>query len=160
MLEILLSEPVHLVPQVVPGVHHLVAERVLEVLAVADLVCADEDAVLRAEAAGLPVDLAVLGEAGRAAPADDVGGVEPAVERGHLVPHENHRGRVAEGPVPVLVAALAVGRLVGAVPRLPVVELAFGRDRARQDLEVVDPPGRLGVEACPLRVVFDDLGQG
>lgn len=159
MLQVLVAGPVHLPAQVVPGVHHLVGQCVLEMAPVTDLVGADEDAVAGAEAAALAVDLAVLGEAGGAATADDVVAVEAAVEGLDLFAQEPHRGRVLHGEVPVVLAPLAVTLLVGRRPRLPVMELALGRHLAGQDLEIIDPPFGLRVEARPRRVVLDDRGQ-
>lgn len=154
MLQVAL--PVDLPAQVVPGVDHLVAERVLEVLAVAHLVGAQQDAAARVEPAALAVHLAVLGEPGGAPAAHDVGRVQVPVQRPDLLPQEAHRRAVRKRPVPELLAPLAVGFFVDAVPLLPVVEHALGRHVARQDLEVVDPPLGLRVEAGARRVVLDD----
>ena len=133
--------------------HHLVRQAVLQMSLVPDLVRADEDARSGVEAAALAMDLAVLGQPGRTPRADDVGAVQLAVQGLDLLPQEPHRGRVLQRPVPVLLAPLAVARLVRHGPRLPVVERPFLVYGTRQDLEVVHPPFRVRVEARALRVV-------
>lgn len=147
MLQVQIPHPIHLPPQVIPRVDHLVRERVLQVLPVPDLVGADHDAVGGAEAARLAVDLAVLGQARGAPAALDVGRVEGAVEAGDLFVEEAHGRGEGEEPVAVLLAALAVALLVGAIPGFAVVEGAFGCHAAREDVEVVHPPLCLRVEA-------------
>lgn len=159
VLQIPIADEIDLPAEVVPGVNHLVGEGVLEMAPARELVGAEEDAGAGVEAAALAVDGAVFGQAGGAAGADDVGGVDAAVEGLDALPQEHHRRRVLERPVPPLVAALAVPLLVHPVPLLAVVERPLGVDRPRQDLEVVDPPLRLRVEACPFRVVGYDLGE-
>uniref|UniRef100_A0A8H7NAF4 Uncharacterized protein n=1 Tax=Bionectria ochroleuca TaxID=29856 RepID=A0A8H7NAF4_BIOOC len=92
MFKIFVAHPVHLPPQMVPRVHHLMRQRVLHVLPVPDLVGTEEDAVVGAEAARLPVNLAVLGKAGRAPPAHDVVLVQVAVEVANLLGQEADDG--------------------------------------------------------------------
>lgn len=147
---------INLEAQVIPGMHHFMTKCIFDVLAIADLVGAEQDTVVRVKTARLAMDLAVLGEAGRAAAADDVGGVEVPVEVGDAFAHEAHRGRVRKGPVAVTFALPAVALLVLAVPLLPVVEGALAGYLARQDLEVVYPPLGLRVEARARRVVLHD----
>lgn len=132
-------------------------ERVLEVSPVAHLVGAHEDPVRGLEPAALPLDLQARGQAGRAAPAQDVGRGHAlaVVQLGDLVVEEAHRRRVGEEPVAVLLAPLDVAGLVGAVPVLAVVEDALVCYLPREDLEVVDPPLRLGVEAGSRWVVLE-----
>lgn len=139
--------------------HHLVGEGVLHVAPARDLVRADQDAGVGAEAAALAMDLAVLGQARGTPGADDVGGVDVAVQRGDLLAQENHGGRVLQDPVPPLLAGPAVALLVRHVPRLAVVEDPLGRHGPRHDLEVVYPPLCPRVEAGALRVVCQDAGE-
>lgn len=137
--------------------HHLVRKRVLEMTAVPDLVRADEDAVRGLEPAALPLDAALGGQPRGAPPADDAVGPEAAavVELGDAVVEEAHDGRVAEEPVAVGLCALDVAGLVGAVARLAVVEDAFLRDAACEDVEVVHPPACARVEARAGGVVLE-----
>lgn len=139
--------------------HHLVRQRVLHVALARDGVGADEDAGAGVEAAALEVDLAVLGQARGTARADDVGGVDVAVQGGDLLPQEHDGGRVLQRPVPPLLAGPAVPFLVRPVPRLPVVEDPLGRYGPRYDLEVVHPPLRVRIETGALRVVRHDRGE-
>jgi hypothetical protein len=102
---------IHLEPQVVVGVHHLVRQRVLHVAAVAHVVCADQDAVVRVEAAAL---------FGGALAADDARGVQGCAavggaEQVDVVFEEAHDGRVGEEPFLVVVAARDVGGFVQVV---------------------------------------------
>ena len=143
----------------IPGMHHLMRQRVLEVGLAPDLIGADQDARVWVEAAALAVDLAVLGQPRGAAGAHDVGAVEPAVQRRDLLAQEDDCRRVLQREVAPLLALAAVPLLVGDVPRLAVVEGALGRYRPRQDLEVIHPPRRLRVEAGAFRVVLYEPGQ-
>lgn len=72
MLQVLVALPIHLEPEVVVRVHHLVRQRILEVLPVPYLVGAEQNAVLRAEPTRLPMYAAILGKACRTAAADDI----------------------------------------------------------------------------------------
>lgn len=137
--------------------HHFMREGVLEVLAVANLVGAEQDAVAGAEAAGLAMDLTVVLEAGGAATAHDIGRVETAVEVGDLALEEADDGRVAKEPVAMVLAALAVALLVDLVAPFTIVELALGRDLAGEDAEVVHPPFGLRIEAGAGGIVDDFL---
>lgn len=157
MPQVPLPAEVNLEPQLVIGVDHLVREGILEVSPVAHLVGADENPVRGLEPAALALDLQSRRQAGRAAAAQDVGRGHPlpVVELGDLVVEEAHRGRVGEQPVAVLLAPLDVAGLVGAVSVLAVVEDALICYLPCEDLEVVDPPLGLGVEAGSRWVVLE-----
>lgn len=133
--------------------HHLVRQRVLEVLPIPHLVGADQDTLFRVEAATLAMYVAVLCQARWAATACNVGGVEAAVEVSELVIKEADGRGGGEEPVAILLAAAAVALLVDAVPVLAVVEHALAGHVTGEDLEVVHPPFCLGVEAGPGGVV-------
>lgn len=75
--------PIHLEPQVVIRVNHLMGHRVLQVSLVFHLVCADQNAILRIEAACFPV---------RAAAAVDVVAVEIAAQLADVVAEEADNG--------------------------------------------------------------------
>lgn len=72
VLQVLVSHPVDLPPEVIPRVNHLVRQRILEVLSIPNLVCAEKNTVVRAEATGLAMDLTVLGQTSRTASAEDI----------------------------------------------------------------------------------------
>lgn len=137
--------------------HHLMRQRVLQVAPVPHRIAADQDAMLGVEPPALALDAAVRGQTGGAPAAQDVGGVHAAavVELGDAVVEEQDGGRVGEQPVAEVLGAAHVAGLVGAEARLAVVEHAFGRDAAGEDVEVGDPPFGAGVEAGAGGVVFE-----
>ena len=160
MPQVLSPSPVHLPPQVIPSVHHLVRERVLQVAPIPDLVRAEQDPVRGAEPSGLPDHRAVLRHLSRTPTTHHVLGVQLAVEPLNLVAQEAHARRVGEEPIAVLLAARAVAGLVGSVPLLAVVLYALARHFPRQDAEVVEPPARRRVVACAGWVVGEETGEG
>lgn len=115
-------DSVHLEAQVVVGVHHFVRERVFHVPAVAHLVGADEDAVLRVEAAAL-LRVAFAADDARGG---DGGAAVAGAEEVDVVLHEANYGRVGEEPFLVGVAALAVCGFVEGV-FYPEVGFALAR---------------------------------
>ena len=140
----------------IPGVNHLVRQRVFEVAAVAHLIGADEDTMFRAEATALTNDAAVLSDARGAAAAEHIGLVKLPVERRHLVAQEPDYGRVLEEVGPIRLTPRAVARLVRLVPILAVVLNPLRRDLAGDNLEVVHPPLEGGVVTCPGGVIFEE----
>lgn len=89
----------------------------------------------------------------RTPPTDHIRLVQNAVQVGDLFSEKANDGRVLEKPVPVCLAPRAVPRFVRLVPVFAIVLDAFGRDLAREDLEVVHPPLDRGVVACARGVV-------
>lgn len=102
---------VHLKPQVIVSVHHLMRDRILGVSPVAHLVCADENAVLGIEAAGLlRVAFLAYHALGRYR-----GAAVAGPQQVDVVLHEADDGRVGEQPFRVADAALTVGLCVDGV---------------------------------------------
>lgn len=165
--------PVHLEAQVIPRMHHLVRQRILQMPTTAHLIRADQDAMIRTKPTALAHTprLPLLGgialgvalrhhlDARRAAAAPHVLSVQLAVQRGNVVVHETDDGAVAEQVLAPLVALGAVARFVADVGVFAEEVFAGVAHAVREDVEVVGP-GRAGVVAGDGGVVGRDRRAG
>lgn len=128
--------------------HHLMRHGILQMAPIPELVCAQQDAVIRVEATTL----------GRgAAPAAHVLSIEIVAQQVEVVAHEAHDGRVLQQPGLLRLAAGAVGRLVQVVFDVEVGVALFWAGGAAEDAE----EGRPGVEVFVQggRLVAGGFGQ-
>ena len=140
MPQILPPSPIHLPPQMIPRMHHLMRKCILQMPPIPHLICTDQNPMLRTKPPALPHHPSILRHPRRTPPAHHIALIQRPVQRSNLVPQEADGGRVLEEEGAVFFAARAVARFVDAVAVFAVVFDAFGGDTAGQDVEVGDPP--------------------